>query len=146
MPHGLDSTLSYLAMIESAGARAGMIAPDETTYAYLRGRPRAPQGAEWERAVERGRQLPSDAGARFDKEVEIDGASLEPMQTGCGALPRVEQLVELGERTTANQGKRSFARGRKPHDQRGQTVRYLNQFRAGSDFEQRPVDIEEQSR
>jgi 3-isopropylmalate/(R)-2-methylmalate dehydratase large subunit len=58
-----------------------MIAPDETTYAYLRGRPRAPQGADWDRAVERWKQLPTDAGARFDKEVEIDGSSLEPMIT-----------------------------------------------------------------
>ena len=51
-----------------AGARAGMIAPDETTYAYLTGRPRAPQGAAWDAAVERWRALPTDAGARFDRD------------------------------------------------------------------------------
>jgi 3-isopropylmalate/(R)-2-methylmalate dehydratase large subunit len=77
----MDGRMTVCNMSIEAGARAGMIAPDETTYAYLRGRPRAPQGAEWERAVERWKQLPSDPGARFDKEVEIDGASLEPMIT-----------------------------------------------------------------
>jgi 3-isopropylmalate/(R)-2-methylmalate dehydratase large subunit len=77
----MDGRMTVCNMSIEAGARAGMIAPDETTYAYLRGRPRAPQGSEWERAVERWKQLPSDPGARFDKEVEIDGASLEPMIT-----------------------------------------------------------------
>ena len=77
----MDGRMTVCNMSIEAGARAGMIAPDETTYAYLRGRPRAPQGAEWERAVERWRQLPTDTGARFDKEVEIDGSSIEPMIT-----------------------------------------------------------------
>src|SRR6201997_1557391 len=75
----MDGRMTVCNMSIEAGARAGMIAPDETTYAYLRGRPRAPQGADWERAVERWRSLPTDAGARFDKEVDIDGAALEPM-------------------------------------------------------------------
>jgi 3-isopropylmalate/(R)-2-methylmalate dehydratase large subunit len=64
-----------------AGARAGMIAPDETTYAYLASRPRAPKGAAWDRALEQWRQLPTDIDARFDKEVDIDVTSLEPMIT-----------------------------------------------------------------
>jgi 3-isopropylmalate/(R)-2-methylmalate dehydratase large subunit len=64
-----------------AGARAGMIAPDETTYSYLAGRPRAPQGAAWEQALAEWRQLPSDAGARFDREIDIDASGLEPMVT-----------------------------------------------------------------
>jgi len=64
-----------------AGARAGMIAPDETTYRYLSGRPRAPAGAAWERALERWRALPSDPGARFDKEITLEGAAIEPMVT-----------------------------------------------------------------
>jgi 3-isopropylmalate/(R)-2-methylmalate dehydratase large subunit len=58
-----------------------MIAPDETTYSYLKGRPRAPHGAAWERALERWRQLPGDADARFDREVTLDGGKLEPMIT-----------------------------------------------------------------
>jgi 3-isopropylmalate/(R)-2-methylmalate dehydratase large subunit len=77
----MDGRMTVCNMSIEAGARAGMIAPDETTYAYLRGRPRAPQGPAWERAVERWRTLPTDAGARFDKEVDIDGAALEPMIT-----------------------------------------------------------------
>ena len=77
----MDGRMTVCNMSIEAGARAGMIAPDETTYEYLRGRPRAPQGIEWERAVERWKQLPTDPGASFDKEVDIDGASLEPMIT-----------------------------------------------------------------
>jgi 3-isopropylmalate/(R)-2-methylmalate dehydratase large subunit len=77
----MDGRLTVCNMSIEAGARAGMIAPDETTYAYLSGKPRAPQGADWERALERWKQLVTDAGAKFDKEVDIDGASLEPMIT-----------------------------------------------------------------
>lgn len=77
----MDGRMTMCNMSIEAGARAGMIAPDETTYAYLEGRPRAPQGAAWERAVERWKQLPTDSGARFDKEVTIDGSAVEPMIT-----------------------------------------------------------------
>jgi 3-isopropylmalate/(R)-2-methylmalate dehydratase large subunit len=63
------------------GARAGMIAPDETTFAYLEGRPRAPQGAEWERALERWRALPTDDGAVFDTHHPIDVTTLAPQVT-----------------------------------------------------------------
>ncbi len=63
------------------GARAGMIAPDETTFAYLRGRELAPQGADWERAVEEWRTLASDADASYDTHVEIDVAELAPQVT-----------------------------------------------------------------
>lgn len=77
----MDGRMTVCNMSIEAGARAGMIAPDETTYAYLKGRPRAPQGAEWERAVERWKQLPTDPGARYDKEVDIDASTLEPMIT-----------------------------------------------------------------
>ena len=64
-----------------AGARAGMIAPDDTTFAYLAGRPHAPQGAAWDAAVARWRELPTDDGARFDRAVTIDAGALEPMIT-----------------------------------------------------------------
>jgi 3-isopropylmalate/(R)-2-methylmalate dehydratase large subunit len=77
----MDQRMTVCNMSIEAGARAGMIAPDETTYAYLAGRPRAPSGAAWERALEGWRQLPSDAGARFDAEVDIDARSVEPMIT-----------------------------------------------------------------
>jgi 3-isopropylmalate/(R)-2-methylmalate dehydratase large subunit len=77
----MEERLTVCNMSIEAGARAGLIAPDETTFQYLRNRPRAPQGADWERAIARWRELPSDAGARFDREVEIDASALEPMIT-----------------------------------------------------------------
>jgi 3-isopropylmalate/(R)-2-methylmalate dehydratase large subunit len=63
------------------GARAGLVAPDDTTFDYLEGRPRAPQGADWERALERWRRLESDDGATFDVRHEIDVSSLAPQVT-----------------------------------------------------------------
>jgi 3-isopropylmalate/(R)-2-methylmalate dehydratase large subunit len=63
------------------GARAGMVAPDDTTFAYLEGRPRAPQGVEWEQAVDRWRSLPTDTGAVFDVRHEIDVTALAPQVT-----------------------------------------------------------------
>jgi 3-isopropylmalate/(R)-2-methylmalate dehydratase large subunit len=77
----MDERLTVCNMSIEAGARAGMIAPDDVTYAYLRRTPRAPKGAAWERALERWRQLPTDPGARFDRQIEIDAAALEPMIT-----------------------------------------------------------------
>jgi 3-isopropylmalate/(R)-2-methylmalate dehydratase large subunit len=63
------------------GARAGMVAPDETTFAYLEGRPHAPQGADWERAVEEWRALASDPGATYDTHVVVDVDELVPQVT-----------------------------------------------------------------
>ncbi len=63
------------------GAKAGMVAPDDTTFAYLKGRPHAPEGAEWDAAVEYWRTLKSDDDAVFDAEVDIDAASLTPFVT-----------------------------------------------------------------
>jgi 3-isopropylmalate/(R)-2-methylmalate dehydratase large subunit len=64
-----------------AGARAGMVAPDDATFQWLAGRPRVPKGAGWEAAVDRWRALPSDEGARHDREVTVDASSLAPMVT-----------------------------------------------------------------
>jgi 3-isopropylmalate/(R)-2-methylmalate dehydratase large subunit len=64
-----------------AGARAGMVAPDETTIAYVEGRPHAPKGEAWERAVAWWRSLPSDAGAHFDKEVSLRAEDITPQVT-----------------------------------------------------------------
>ncbi len=64
-----------------AGARAGMMAPDDTTFEYLAGRPFAPQGTQWDQSVARWRALCSDDAARFDREVSLDVSSLEPMLT-----------------------------------------------------------------
>jgi 3-isopropylmalate/(R)-2-methylmalate dehydratase large subunit len=63
------------------GARAGMIAPDETTFAYLKGRPHAPTGSEWDRAVAYWQSLPTDADAEFDAEVTLEAATLTPFVT-----------------------------------------------------------------
>jgi 3-isopropylmalate/(R)-2-methylmalate dehydratase large subunit len=63
------------------GARAGLIAPDETTFAYLKGRPYAPQGEDWEKAVASWRRLPSDPGTEYDREITIDVNALAPMLT-----------------------------------------------------------------
>ena len=64
-----------------AGARAGLIAPDETTFEYLKGRPFAPKGAAWEQAVAYWKTLPSDADAVYDTEVELDAAEIVPQVT-----------------------------------------------------------------
>jgi 3-isopropylmalate/(R)-2-methylmalate dehydratase large subunit len=68
----MEGRLTICNMSIEAGARAGMIAPDETTFAYLEGRPGVPSGAAWERALDRWRALPTDAGATFDRELDID--------------------------------------------------------------------------
>src|SRR3954467_2156856 len=75
----MDARMTVCNMSIEAGARAGMIAPDETTYAYLKNTPRAPKGAAWDEAVARWKRLPSDAGAKFDQEIDIDASMLEPM-------------------------------------------------------------------
>jgi 3-isopropylmalate/(R)-2-methylmalate dehydratase large subunit len=77
----MDERMTVCNMSIEAGARGGLIAPDDTTYEYMCGRPFAPKGAEWDRALARWRQLPSDAGAAYDKRVTIDGAAIEPMIT-----------------------------------------------------------------
>ncbi|MBZ0233230.1 MAG: hypothetical protein K8M05_12945 [Deltaproteobacteria bacterium] len=77
----MESRMTVCNMSIEGGARAGMIAPDETTFAYLGGRAHAPAGAAWDRAIDRWRSLPSDPDAAFDADVRIDGAALEPMIT-----------------------------------------------------------------
>ena len=63
------------------GARVGMVAPDDTTFAYLEGRQHAPAGADWERALDHWRSLPTDSGAAFDHEIRVDATGLEPWVT-----------------------------------------------------------------
>ena len=77
----MEGRMTVCNMSIEAGARAGLVAPDEKTFAYLRGRPMAPKGALWEQAVAYWRTLPSDAGARYDREVVIDASELEPLVT-----------------------------------------------------------------
>jgi 3-isopropylmalate/(R)-2-methylmalate dehydratase large subunit len=77
----MEARLTICNMSIEAGARAGLIAPDDTTFAYLEGRPAAPKDAEWEQALERWRSLRTDDDAVFDREVEIDVSELEPQVT-----------------------------------------------------------------
>jgi 3-isopropylmalate/(R)-2-methylmalate dehydratase large subunit len=77
----MEERMTICNMSIEGGARAGLVAPDETTFAYLKGRPHAPQGADWDAAVARWRTLTSDEGATYDKEIIIDANTLEPMVT-----------------------------------------------------------------
>jgi 3-isopropylmalate/(R)-2-methylmalate dehydratase large subunit len=77
----MEGRLTLCNMSIEAGARAGIVAPDEVTYEYLAGRPYAPKGAEWSASVERWRKLPSDPGAVFEREVMLDSADIAPMVT-----------------------------------------------------------------
>ncbi|SEG87290.1 3-isopropylmalate dehydratase, large subunit [Thermomonospora echinospora] len=90
----MEGRMTVCNMSIEAGARAGMIAPDETTFAYLKGRPHAPQGAEWDAAVAYWKSLRTDDDAVFDKEVVIDAATLTPFVTW-GTNPG--QGLPLGE-------------------------------------------------
>ncbi|MFD2421238.1 3-isopropylmalate dehydratase large subunit [Amycolatopsis pigmentata] len=77
----MEARMTVCNMSIEAGARAGMIAPDETTFAYLEGRPHAPKGADWDAAVANWRELRTDEGASFDAEVFIDAGALTPFVT-----------------------------------------------------------------
>ncbi len=77
----VEGRLTLCNLATECGARGAMVAPDETTYAYLAGRPHAPAGPAWDRAVARWRTLPGDPGAAFDREVAIDAADLAPLVT-----------------------------------------------------------------
>jgi 3-isopropylmalate/(R)-2-methylmalate dehydratase large subunit len=77
----MEERMTVCNMSIEGGARAGLVAPDDTTYEFLAGKPLAPKGADWDRAVARWRQLPTDGGANYDREISIDAAALEPMIT-----------------------------------------------------------------
>ena len=77
----MEGRMTVCNMSIEAGARAGMVAPDDVTFAYVEGRPAAPQGAAWERALDEWRALGTDAGAEFDREVEVDVSQLRPQVT-----------------------------------------------------------------
>jgi 3-isopropylmalate/(R)-2-methylmalate dehydratase large subunit len=107
----MEGRMTVCNMSIEAGARAGMIAPDATTYAYLKGRPKAPQGADWDAARRYWETLPSDDGAAFDREVKLDAAKLPPLVTW-GTNP--EQVVSITGRVPvaadiADPGKRNAA-------------------------------------
>ena len=107
----MDGRMTMCNMSIEAGARAGMVAPDETTFEYVKGRDHAPKGADWDAAVEYWKTLPTDEGAVFDKEVFIDASELEPFVTwgtnpGQGVLlsenvPDPAQIADPNERAAA---------------------------------------------
>ncbi|BBK41231.1 3-isopropylmalate dehydratase large subunit [Allostella vacuolata] len=91
----VEGRLTLCNMSTEAGARSGMVAPDDATYAYLAGRAQAPAGAAWDRALARWRTLPGDADAAFDREVTLDAAEVEPIVTW-GTSP--DQALPVGGR------------------------------------------------
>jgi 3-isopropylmalate/(R)-2-methylmalate dehydratase large subunit len=100
----MEERMTICNMSIEGGARAGLVAPDETTFEYLRGRPHAPQGEAWEQAVAAWRQLPTDEGATFDKVVTLDASEIEPMITygtnpGMG-IPITSRIPEMNELET----------------------------------------------
>lgn len=103
----MEGRMTISNMTIEAGARVGLIAPDETTYDYLKGRPHAPVGEEWEKALEFWKTLSTDSDAKFDKEIVIDAAKIEPFVTwgtnpgqGIGisaSVPNEAEIIELAK-------------------------------------------------
>ena len=88
----MEGRMTVCNMSIEGGARAGLVAPDETTFAYINGRPKAPKGEAWDEARRYWDTLKSDAGARFDREVKLDAAKLPPLVTW-GTSP--EQVMSI---------------------------------------------------
>ena len=107
----VEGRLTIANMSIEAGARAGLIAPDETTFAYLKGRPMAPKETEWDRAVEWWRTLPTDANAVFDRSVTIDATDIAPSLTWgtspedvvaiTGTVPEPDSFADASKREAA---------------------------------------------
>jgi 3-isopropylmalate/(R)-2-methylmalate dehydratase large subunit len=112
----MEGRMTICNMSIEAGAKAGMIAPDDTTFAYVEGRANAPTGALWERALEDWKSLPTDEGAVFDREVFLDGAAIRPhVSWGTnpgqvvpidGAVPHPEAIEDPGAREVATRALR----------------------------------------
>ncbi|MCC7258546.1 MAG: 3-isopropylmalate dehydratase large subunit [Gammaproteobacteria bacterium] len=123
----MEERMTVCNMSIEAGARAGMVAPDDTTFAYLDGRPLAPRGAAWQAAVRRWRALPSDPDARFDHSVSLDAADLAPMIT-FGTNPGM--VVPIGAAVPADTGDASLRKA----------LQYMG-VEAGKPLLGRPVDV-----
>jgi len=129
----MEQRMTVCNMSIEGGARAGMIAPDDVTFEYLAGRPHAPKGADWDAAVARWRQLPTDAGAAYDRTVTIDANALEPMITygtnpGMGVavnapVPKPESVADPIERESLEKA-----------------LRYMN-LEPGKPLAGHPVDV-----
>jgi len=123
----MDERMTVCNMSIEAGARAGMVAPDDTTFAYLRGRPRAPKGDAWERTVADWRSLRTDAGAQFDQTVQLDAAGVEPM-ISYGTNPGM--VVPISGRVPERPGDAVFARA----------LEYMG-FAPGETLRDKPVQV-----
>jgi 3-isopropylmalate/(R)-2-methylmalate dehydratase large subunit len=128
----IEGRLTICNMSIEAGARAGMIGPDDTSFTWLEGRPYAPKGALWERAVDDWRELATDADAKFDREVTIDAGTLRPYVTW-GTNPG--QSVSIDERVPSpdafgDEANREAAR---------RALRYQD-LRAGTPVRDIPID------
>jgi len=123
----MDERMTVCNMSIEAGARAGMIAPDETTFAYLKDKPRAPKGKDWDAAVARWRSLSTDPGARFDASVDIDASMVEPMVT-YGTNPGM--VVPIGGSIPDKPGDEVF----------GKALDYMG-FRGGEAMLGKKVDV-----
>ena len=107
----MEGRMTVCNMSIEAGAKAGMIAPDDTTFAYVEGRAHAPTGAAWDRAVEDWRSLATDEGATFDKEVDLDAADIAPHVSWgtnpgqvaplTGTVPDPDSFADASERDAA---------------------------------------------
>ncbi len=128
----MEGRMTVCNMSIEAGARAGLIAPDDTTFAYLEGRPFAPQGAAWEAALDEWRTLPTDADATFDTEVVIDAPALAPYVTW-GTNP--SQSVTIGD---AVPDPSSFA-DESQRDAATRALQYMG-LKAGTPMRDVPVD------
>jgi 3-isopropylmalate/(R)-2-methylmalate dehydratase large subunit len=123
----MDERMTVCNMSIEAGARGGMIGPDEVTFEYLRGKPRAPQGAAWDAAVARWRTLVSDPGAKFDASVDIDAARIEPMIT-YGTNPGM--VMPIGSAIPSKDGEQVFDKA----------MRYMG-FHGGEGMLGKPVNV-----
>ena len=105
----MEGRMTICNMTIEGGGRAGMIAPDETTYSYLAARPAAPSGSAWDEAVERWRTLPTEAGASFDREETIEASSLAPMVTWGTTPGQVAEVTDRVPQPTGETGERALA-------------------------------------
>jgi len=124
---GMEERMTICNMSIECGARAGLIAPDQVTFDYLRDRPMAPQGEDWEAAVADWKTLKTDSGAAFDKQVEIDATQIHPSIT-YGTHPGM--VVEIDEAIPAINGDESIA----------EALDYMH-FQSGENLSGETVDV-----
>ncbi|HTU48258.1 MAG TPA: 3-isopropylmalate dehydratase large subunit [Bryobacteraceae bacterium] len=129
----MEERMTVCNMSIEAGARAGLVAPDDTTYQYLAGRPYAPKGADWDRALAAWRKLPSDDGAIYDQRIDIDAGALEPMIT-FGTNPG------MGISITAPVPDPSSLNDPLERDSLGKALRYMN-LPSGQPLLGHPVNV-----